>query len=279
MKKHLQSVFIVILVVLWTTFSSNLSIAGDSQSSYSEALKEFEKYVSEQMTLDKAPGLSVGFMKGDFTWTKGFGYSDLENKVQAKPESSYRLASITKTLTAISVLQLVEAGKIDLDAEVQTYVPYFPKKKWPVTVRLLLGHLGGISHYKNYSVEGRIKVHKSTKEALAIFQDFDLVAEPGTRYNYSSYGYNLLGAVIEGASGQSFGDYINKHIFGLLKSMAIYAESEDMIQLGAYVKGSNPELDKAIALHPRIERFLIQAIEERSPFKEMMEKLKKLQES
>ncbi len=213
MKRQFQSVFIVILFVLWAAFSSNLSSAVDSQSSYSEAIKEFEKFVSEQMALDKAPGLSVGFMNGDFTWAKGFGYSDLENKVPTKPESSYRLASITKTITAIAVLQLVEAGKIDLDAEVQTYVPYFPKKKWPVTVRLLLGHLGGISHYKDYRVEGRIKVHKNTKEALAIFQDFDLVAEPGTKYNYSSYGYNLLGAVIEGASGQSYGDYIKEHIF------------------------------------------------------------------
>ena len=213
MKKQFQSVFIVILFVLWTTFGSILSHAADPQSSYFEAIKEFEKFVKEQMALDKAPGLSVGFMKGDFTWTKGFGFSDLENKVPAKPESSYRLASITKTITAIAVLQLVEAGKIDLDAEVQTYVPYFPKKKWPVTVRLLLGHIGGISHYKNYDLEGHIKVHKNTKEALAIFQDFDLVAEPGTKYNYSSYGFNLLGAVLEGASGQSYGDYIKKHIF------------------------------------------------------------------
>jgi len=216
MKKRFHSVFIVILFAFWTTFSSILLYAADFQSSYAEAIKKFEKFVNEQMALDKAPGLSVGFKKGDYIWTKGFGFSDLENKVPAKPESSYRLASITKTITAIAVLQLVEAGKIDLDAEVQTYVPYFPKKKWPVTVRLLLGHLGGISHYKNYDVEGHIKVHKNTKEALAIFQDFDLVAEPGTKYNYSSYGFNLLGAVIEGASGQSYGDYIKKHIFNPL---------------------------------------------------------------
>jgi len=213
MKKHLQSVFIVILFVLWTACSSNLLGAVELQSPYSEAIKELETFVKEQIVLDKVPGLSVGFMKGDFIWTKGFGYSDLENKVPAKPESSYRLASITKTITAIAVLQLVEAGKIDLDAEVQTYVPYFPKKKWPVTVRLLLGHLGGISHYKNHDVEGHIKVHKNTKEALAIFQDFELVAEPGTKYNYSSYGFNLLGAIIEEASGQPYGDYIKMHIF------------------------------------------------------------------
>lgn len=204
----------ILLLLTGICFSCAFSKAGETTpSSYSEAIEKFEKFAKDRMAMDRAPGLSIGFLKGDDIWSEGFGYSDLENMVPAKPESAYRLASLTKTITAISVLQLVEAGKVDLDAEVQTYVPYFPRKKWPVTVRLLLGHLGGISHYKNYDMEGRIKVHKNTKEALAIFQDFDLVAEPGTKYNYSSYGYNLLGAVIEGASGQSYGDYIREHVF------------------------------------------------------------------
>jgi CubicO group peptidase (beta-lactamase class C family) len=178
-----------------------------------DGLKAYERYVVEQMTFDGIPGLSVGFINGDFTWAKGFGYADLENRVPAKPESSYRLASITKTITAMAVLQLVEEGKIDLDSEIQAYVPYFPRKKWPVTVRQILGHLGGISHYRNYSAEGHIKEPKTTRQAIAIFQDFDLVAEPGTRYNYSSYGFNLLGAAVEGASGLSYGEYIKKNIF------------------------------------------------------------------
>jgi hypothetical protein len=91
-------------------------------------------------------------------------------------------------------MQLVEQKKINLDAEVRTYVPYFPKKEWPVTVRQLLGHIGGISHYKDEQKELHIKDHKTTREAIAIFEGFDLIAEPGTSYNYSSYGYNLLGA-------------------------------------------------------------------------------------
>ena len=115
----------------------------------------------------------------------------------------YRLASVTNPMTATAILQLVEQGKIDLDADVQKYVPYFPKKNYPVTVRNLLGHLGGISHYKDYSVEGHFKKAKNTKESLAVFMDWNLVAEPGTRFNYTSYEYNLLGAVIEGASGMS----------------------------------------------------------------------------
>lgn len=212
MKKHIPITLLLIIIVsigLTTRCYSDQ----DTPFPYAEAIKAFESFVTKQMALDNVPGLSVGFMKDDFIWTKGFGYSDLENMVPAKPESSYRLASITKTITAIAVLQLAEAGKIDLDAEIQTYIPFFPRKKWPVTVRLLLGHQGGISHYRDYEVEGRIKVHKNTKEALTIFQDFDLVAQPGTRYHYSTYGFNLLGAIIECASGMPYGQYIKEHIF------------------------------------------------------------------
>jgi CubicO group peptidase (beta-lactamase class C family) len=178
-----------------------------------DALQFFERFVAERMAYDRIPGLSLGFVKGDFTWARGFGWADVENQSPAKPESSYRLASITKTITAVAVLKLVEDGKIDLDAEIQTYVHYFPRKKWRVTVQQLLGHIGGISHYKNDAVEGHIKDPKNIRQALAIFQDFDLIAEPGTKYNYSSYGYNLLGAAVEGASGLPYGEFIKTRIF------------------------------------------------------------------
>lgn len=190
------------------------AISGQNNRKYAPQLALFEEFVRKQMALDRTVGLTVGFMKDDFVWVKGYGFADLENKVPAKPESAYRLASVTKPMTAIAIMQLVEKGKINLDAEVQTYVSYFPKKPWPVTVRQLLGHLGGISHYKNPAEELHIKTRKTTREAIAIFENFDLVAEPGTRYSYSSYGYNLLGAVIEGASGMSYRDYMRTHVWG-----------------------------------------------------------------
>ena len=180
---------------------------------YAKQIQVFEEFARKQMALDKTVGLTIGFLKDDFVWVNGYGYADLENKTPAKPESAYRLASVTKPMTALAILQLVEKGKINLDAEVQTYVPYFPKKQWPVTVRQLLGHLGGISHYKNPANESHIKTQKSTREAIAIFETFDLVAEPGTRYSYSSYGYNLLGAIIEAASGMSYGEYMRQNIW------------------------------------------------------------------
>lgn len=124
---------------------------------YADELRTFEDFVRGQMEKSKIPGLTIGFIKDDYVWVKGFGYADLENKIPAKAESAYRLASVQKSMTAIAVLQLVEQGKINLDAEIQTYVPYFPKKKYPVTVRQLLGHLGGIPHYVNRDLEQHIK--------------------------------------------------------------------------------------------------------------------------
>lgn len=192
-------------------------------------LASFEAFVHEQMNRDRTPGLTIGYIhKGDM-WVKGFGFSDLENQVPAKEISAYRLASVTKTMTAVAVLKLVEAGKINLDAEVQTYVPSFPRKPWPVTVRQLLGHLGGISHYKNYDLEGHFKFPMDTEASLAVFKDFDLVAEPGTHYTYSSYGYNLLGAVIEGASGESYGAFLRHNIWLPAGMLATRMDSADAL--------------------------------------------------
>jgi len=213
-------------------FVSIQSASTQQSENYAEEIKIFEAFLQKQMAVDRIPGLSIGFMKDDFIWAKGFGYADMENKTPATEKSAYRLASNTKSMTAVAVLQLVEKGRIDLDAEVQTYVPHFPRKRWPVTVRQLLGHLGGISHYQNYDIEGHIKEYKDTRDALAIFADFDLVAEPGTKYHYSSYGYNLLGAVIEGAARQSYGDYLRENLWEPLGMHDTYMDDPDEILPG-----------------------------------------------
>lgn len=176
-------------------------------------IRAFEEFAAAAMKAQQMPGLSVAVMYGDFRWSRGFGLADVENEVPARADSSYRMASVTKPMTAVAVLKLVEEGKVDLDAEVQTYVPYFPRKAKPVTVRQLLAHQGGISHYRDYMKEGRIREPKTTREAIAVFEDFDLINEPGTAYSYSSYGYNLLGAVIEGVSGKPYGQYLTETVW------------------------------------------------------------------
>ena len=147
-----------------------------------------ERVVTDVMRKERIPGLVVGVARSGCAWVRAFGVSDVENGTPMTPESSFRLASVQKSMTAVAVLQLAGAAKLDLDAPIQRYVPDYPRKRWPVTARKLLSHLGGVPHYVNRDVEQHIEEHRTTRESIAIFAGFDLVAEPGTRYSYSSYG-------------------------------------------------------------------------------------------
>lgn len=178
-----------------------------------ERSRAFEDFVERQMARDRTVGLSVAVLDGDQLWARGFGFADLENGVKATERSSYRMASVSKPMTAAAALRLAEQGVLDLDADIRRYVPHFPDKGKTITTRQLLSHLGGISHYRNYDVEGRIREPKTTKEAIEIFARFDLVNEPGAAYHYSSYGYNLIGAAVEGATGRSYADVMRELVW------------------------------------------------------------------
>lgn len=162
--------------------------------------------------------ITVSVFANGQTWERAFGLADVNTRRKATPNTSFRMASVTKSFTAVAILQLWERGQIDLDAPIQRYLPNFPKKrKGTVTVRALLGHLSGIPHYRGLPGERSITEHKSTEQSIAIFKDWPLVVPPGSKYVYTSYGYNLLGAVIENVSGLSYGQYLKRHVFGQTK--------------------------------------------------------------
>lgn len=180
-------------------------------------ISQIEEMIRNKMEKEQIPGLSIAIVLEDsLIWSEGFGYADLENKVKARPETAYRSASIGKPITATAAMQLYEKGKLDLKAPIQNYCPEFPEKPSPVNSRHLLAHLSGIRHYggPRHRQELISKVHyKNIIEPLSIFKDDSLLFEPGSRYQYSTYGYNVLGCVVQGASGQTFGEYVKKHIF------------------------------------------------------------------
>jgi serine beta-lactamase-like protein LACTB, mitochondrial len=157
------------------------------------------------------PGLALSVaIDGKLVYSQGFGYADLEEHVSAKPTTKFRIGSISKPLTATALMELVEAGKIDLDAPIQKYVPSFPHKD--VTVRMVGGHLGGIRHYKDGEMEIQ-RHYDNVQEGLKIFEKDPLIDKPGNKFHYSSYGYNLLSAAIESASGEPFLTYMQEHVF------------------------------------------------------------------
>lgn len=183
-----------------------------------EVAATIEAMVIEKMAADRIPGLSIAVaVDGRLAWSRGFGMADLENFVPATATTAYRTASIGKPMTATAIMQLVERGQIDLDAPVQRYCPAFPEKRWPVTTRHLLAHTSGIRHYGGPNEEEELfnTVHyESVVEALDIFKADPLLFEPGTDFLYSTFGYNTLGCVVEGAAGQDFRSYMQEHVFG-----------------------------------------------------------------
>jgi len=183
-----------------------------------EKRAEIEKAVSSFMSANSVPGIGAAVvLDGEPVRSAGFGMADLENSSPATSLTLFRLGSISKPITAVAILQLNERGKLDLDAPVQKYCPAFPQKDSPITTRELLGHLGGIRHYspdgKGDIPEDSARHFATMEESLQIFAGDPLVAKPGTKFNYSTYGYTVLGCVLEGAASEKFIDYVKENVF------------------------------------------------------------------
>jgi CubicO group peptidase (beta-lactamase class C family) len=179
---------------------------------------QLQNAISRFMVANSIPGVSVAVVEnGAEEWSAGFGTADLENSVPATPHTLYRLASISKSITATAALLLWQQGKLDLDAPIQKYCPSFPQKDAPITTRELLGHLGGIRHYKSASQDdpeyGNTKhFPNSIQGGIDFFKNDPLLAKPGTEFHYSTQGFALVGCAIEGASGENYVDYVRKNV-------------------------------------------------------------------
>jgi CubicO group peptidase (beta-lactamase class C family) len=188
-----------------------------------------EAAIEAAMSRWQIPGLSIAVVKGDgVPWKEGFGLADLENDVPARPGTVYRIASVTKSLSAVCAMRLAERGELDVDAPIQRYVPSFPEKPWPLTAVQLLGHLAGVRNYRQDDFGGlpdNTLRYGSSTEALGIFAVDPLIHEPGTSYAYTTFGYTLLGAAMEGASGSSFVDTLRENVLEPAKMHHTRADS------------------------------------------------------
>jgi serine beta-lactamase-like protein LACTB, mitochondrial len=197
-----------------------------------DAIGHARAVVTELLAAKKIPGFSIAVGRnGTIIWSEGFGLADVEKGVLVTPLTRFRLGSVSKVLTAAGIARLVEDHKLDLDAPVQQYVPTFPAKQWPITTRQLAGHMAGIRHYAN-DFSGPLKGSphfESVARGLSIFANDPLLFEPGTQYAYSSYGWNLISAVIEAAAGEEFLAYMQRAIFEPLGVRNLAADHVDRI--------------------------------------------------
>jgi CubicO group peptidase (beta-lactamase class C family) len=183
----------------------------------SAQLAAIRRLVHAALDSTGAPGASFAIgLGGKVVWSEGFGYADLENKVLAEPNTAYRTASIGKSMTATAAYELVEQGKLDLDQPVQKYCPKFPEKPWPVTARRLIEHTSGIRHYEAATLDAESFItrhYDRVSDALEIFAADSLRLRPGSDWLYTTWGYVLLGCVLEGASHEEYRALMRRLIF------------------------------------------------------------------
>lgn len=173
--------------------------------------------------------------KGQMLFNDAQGKSDLENHVSATAQTRYRTASVSKWLTATAAMMLFEQGQLDLDQPVQTYCPQYPVKHKPLTSRQLLNHTGGVRHYQDYDKLMELADTQAKKQQITLkrlseshsaftrhtdvltplnaFKDDPLLFDPGSSWQYTSFGYRLLGCVIAGAANSAYSQFMEERIF------------------------------------------------------------------
>jgi len=169
---------------------------------------------------DKTPGLSVGIVyRGKLIYSSGFGYADLSKKIKADENTLYHIASISKTFTAVAIMQLVETGKFRLDDKVAEHIDWFRgKNKYKdsknITIRQLLSHAAGL--FRDGDTP-HWETGKFPKDLQKSFSLSSLTLENATGFKYTNYGFSILGLVIEKVSGLTYEEYVRKHIIKPLK--------------------------------------------------------------
>ena len=216
-EKGRSIMFLRVIAVLMIGIASLATAHAQNRKLSKEKQAGIEQVVTKAMADSRAPGIAVAVVEGgQYEWSKGFGMADLENSVPVTPLTLFRLASVSKPITATAAMQLWERGKLDLDAPVQKYCPAFPQKPWPITTRELLGHRGGIRHYRSDNddeVNNTRHFNDPIAGGLQFFANDPRVAEPGTKFNYSTQGFTLVGCAIEGASGEKYVEFVKENVF------------------------------------------------------------------
>ena len=198
----------IVLSLAATTVSSTICRAQSSAA-------DLDSVVRRMMTQEHVVGASVLVARnGAIVLHKGYGLADLQLDAPAKDETVYHVVGPMLPFTGIAVMQLVDHGTLSLDDDVSKYVPEFPMQGHHVTIRQLLNHTSGIVdyHYLGDPIEATSRQPKGLDEVMALYAGKKWVNEPGTKWDWSISGFQLLVSIVERVTGQSFPDYVGQHI-------------------------------------------------------------------
>ena len=220
MKKAYLYTIISTLLIVAIPINSQSQVSNITTNKYSEIDIVAEAFLQQT----KIPGFSIAISKNDeILYAKGFGYATIEQHIKMETTTLMRTASVAKVITATAIGKLVSEGKIDLDAPIKKYIPYIDKKYADITSRQLAGHTSGLAHRPKGNSYKKKQYH-TIEETVNLIKT-PLLFDPDTDYKYSTHAFNLLAAVIEGASGKSYIDYMDNHVFKPLQMTQTVSEN------------------------------------------------------
>ncbi|MEX2242957.1 MAG: serine hydrolase domain-containing protein [Fimbriimonadaceae bacterium] len=206
------------------------------------------KALADYIASNTVVGASVAIVKPDGTqFAAGAGFQDRESSAAATDKTIYRLGSISKPVTTIAALKLVEEGKLSLFTRVRTYVPELPEAYAPVTLRHLLTHTSGVRHYIAAKRDVFYK-RFTVSESVGVFKDDPLIFPTGERVSYSTHAFSLVARLVEVASGQEFGAYVRANVATPSGSPTLALEDRS---------ATNPHRSKLYTIQARAQSALV----------------------
>ncbi|HWY21449.1 MAG TPA: serine hydrolase domain-containing protein [Candidatus Acidoferrum sp.] len=188
-----------------------------SQSKNPAHPDKIDEYIKREITARNVPGLAFAVMKNGRILRQGaYGLANVETGAHVGIDSVFELASVTKPITAVSVMMLVEQKKLAFDDPVDKYLAEVPAPWHEITIRELLSHTSGLREYGLVKCDGSELLDISTRQQFEDLIKSPLLFAPGTGTQYSDAGYFILGMIIESVSGQSYRDFLQQRIFGPL---------------------------------------------------------------
>ena len=204
--KTLHQSILVVSVIIFSFF--NQLFAQNTSGEFNKA----ERIIDRIIRRHKVPGLAITVSKNqEVVYSQGFGYADLKNKILINPSNTiFRIGSVSKPIAALALLKTIEEGLIMIDSSVYNYIPYFPKKRYDITIKQLGGHLSGIRNYKGNEFKNNKPF--SIREGIKLFEDEPLLFKPGTNYAYTSYNWNLISLAIQEQAKIPFEEFVKTRV-------------------------------------------------------------------
>lgn len=184
-----------------------------ASASWTTTIDQARQVTRSGVAEKNVPGLSVAVgVGGEIVWAEGFGFADIDDKSPVRPDTRFRIGTASVALTSAGAGLLIERGKLRLGDEIQTVVPSYPRKEWPLTVQQVMAHTGGVRN--DGGDEGDIfNAHcERAAEGLRFFDKAALRFEPGTHYSFTNYGWTLVSAAMETAAAEPFDQFMRREV-------------------------------------------------------------------